>query len=112
MSQQKRILVVVGTRPEAVKLAPVVHALRKQPWAQVRVLATAQHRQLLDQIHAFFGIEPELDLDLMRPDQTLAGLTSRMIAALDPVLADEQPDLVLAQGDTTTVMVTAVTRRP
>lgn len=108
MPQQHRILVVVGTRPEAVKLAPVVHALRQQPRLQTRVLATAQHRHLLDQIHAFFGIQPELDLDLMRPDQSLADLTARMIAALDPVLVDERPDLVLAQGDTTTVMVTAL----
>lgn len=104
----QRILVVVGTRPEAVKLAPVVHALRQQPWAAPRVLATAQHRQLLDQIHAFFGIRPDRDLDLMRPDQTLADLTARMVAAMDPVLADEQPALVLAQGDTTTVMVAAL----
>jgi len=108
MQLHKRILVAVGTRPEAVKLAPVVHALRAAPWAETRVLATAQHRQMLDQIHAFFGITPDRDLDLMRPDQTLADLTSRMIAAMDPVLAAEKPDLVLAQGDTTTVMVTAL----
>lgn len=108
MPQPHRILVVVGTRPEAVKLAPVVHALQREPWAEVRVLATAQHRQMLDQIHAFFGIRPDRDLDLMRPDQTLADLTARMIAALDPVLAEERPALVLAQGDTTTVMVTAL----
>jgi UDP-N-acetylglucosamine 2-epimerase (non-hydrolysing) len=108
MQKHKRILVAVGTRPEAVKLAPVVHALRAAPWAETRVLATAQHRQMLDQIHAFFGITPDRDLDLMRPDQTLADLTARMIAAMDPVLAAEKPDLVLAQGDTTTVMVTAL----
>lgn len=108
MSSKKRILVAVGTRPEAVKMAPVVHALKAQPWADVRVLATAQHRQMLDQIHAFFGIAPDLDLDLMRKNQSLADLTARMVAALDPVLADERPDLVLAQGDTTTVMVTAL----
>jgi len=105
---KRRILVVVGTRPEAVKMAPVVHALRGEPWAECRVLATAQHRHLLDQILGFFGVAPDLDLDLMRPDQSLADLTSRMIAALDPVLASEHPDLVLAQGDTTTVMVAAL----
>jgi len=108
MTQKKRILVAVGTRPEAVKMAPVVHALKAQPWADVRVLATAQHRQMLDQIHAFFGIEPDRDLDMMRQNQTLADLTARMVAAMDPVLAEEAPDLVLAQGDTTTVMVTAL----
>ena len=108
MTRQPRVLVAVGTRPEAVKMAPVVHALRAARRCDVRVLATAQHRQLLDQIHAFFGIVPDRDLDLMRPDQTLADLTARMLAALDPVLADERPALVLAQGDTTTVMVTAL----
>lgn len=107
-SMKRRILVVVGTRPEAVKLAPVVHALREQPWAELRVLATAQHRELLDQTLAFFGIVPDLDLDIMRPGQGLADLTSRLIAALDPVLADERPDLVVAQGDTTTVLAAAL----
>lgn len=105
---KRRILVVVGTRPEAVKLAPVVHALRASDWAECRVLATAQHRQMLDQILGFFEIAPDRDLDLMQPDQTLADLTARMVAALDPVLAAERPDCVLAQGDTTTVMVAAL----
>lgn len=108
MSGRRRILVVIGTRPEAVKLAPVVHALREQPWCDVRVLATAQHREMLDQILQFFGIAPDRDLDLMRPGQSLADLTARMITALDPVLAEERPDCVLAQGDTTTVLVTAL----
>jgi len=106
--QKHRILVVVGTRPEAVKLAPVVHALRQQPWAETRVLATAQHRQMLDQTHAFFGIRPDRDLDTMRPGQGLADLTAGLLAGIDPVLAEERPDLVLAQGDTTTVMATAL----
>lgn len=108
MAAPHRILVVVGTRPEAVKLAPVVHALKAAPWARTRVLATAQHRQLLDQIHAFFGITPDRDLDAMRPGQGLADLTARLLAGIDPVLGDERPDLVLAQGDTTTVMVAAL----
>lgn len=105
---KKTILCVVGTRPEAIKMAPVILALRQQPWARVRVLATAQHRQMLDQVLSFFGIAPDIDLDLMRPGQTLAGLTSRLMEALDSVLADERPDIVLAQGDTTTVMVAAL----
>lgn len=105
---KRRILVVVGTRPEAVKLAPVILALREAAWADCRVLATAQHRQMLDQTLGFFGIAPDRDLDLMRPDQSLADLTARMIAALDPVLQEERPDLVIAQGDTTTVMVAAL----
>lgn len=108
MAEQRRILIVIGTRPEAVKLAPVVHALQSAPWARVRVLATAQHRQLLDPILKFFGVVPDLDLDVMRPDQTLAELTARLLAGLDPVLVAEQPDCVLAQGDTTTVFATAL----
>lgn len=103
-----RILVVVGTRPEAVKLAPVVHALRRVDWASTRVLATAQHRQMLDQTLTFFGIRPDRDLDVMRQGQTLADLTARLLTGIDPVLAEEGPDLVLAQGDTTTVMAVAL----
>src|SRR5262245_47789774 len=104
-----RILVAIGTRPEAIKLAPVVQALRKAAWADVRVVATAQHRELLDQVLRFFGVEVHRDLDLMRPDQSLAELTSRMAAALDTVFAEERPDRVIAQGDTTTVLVAALT---
>jgi UDP-N-acetylglucosamine 2-epimerase (non-hydrolysing) len=103
-----RILVAIGTRPEAVKLAPVVHALREAHWADVRTLATAQHRELLDQILRFFEIGANRDLDLMRQDQSLADLTSRMFPSLDAALAEEHPDFVLAQGDTTTVMVTGL----
>ncbi|QDV91299.1 UDP-N-acetylglucosamine 2-epimerase [Phycisphaerae bacterium RAS2] len=103
-----RVLCVIGTRPEAVKLIPVVQALRADGWADVRVIATAQHRDLLDQIFKFFEIKPDDDLNLMLPNQSLADLTSRMIVSLDAVLARETPDIVLAQGDTTTVMVTAL----
>jgi len=105
---RRRFLAVVGTRAEAVKMAPVVLALQREPWAECRVLATAQHRELLDQILGFFGIQPDRDLDLMRPDQGLADLTARMLAAIDVVLAEERPDLVIAQGDTTTVMTAAL----
>ncbi len=103
-----RVLVVIGTRPEAVKMAPVIHAFADRPEVQLRILATGQHRAMLDQIHGFFGIRPDRDLDLMRPDQSLADLTARMLTQLEPVLADEAPALVLAQGDTTTVMVAAL----
>jgi UDP-N-acetylglucosamine 2-epimerase (non-hydrolysing) len=104
----KTVLCVVGTRPEAVKMAPVILALRREPWARVRVLATAQHRHMLDQVLGLFEIAPDVDLDLMRPDQHLAALTARMIAALDESLGREQPDVVLAQGDTTTVLATGL----
>jgi len=109
MSQTKRILVVVGTRPEAIKMAPVIHALGQQSWAEVRVLCTAQHRQMLDQVLEVFDIQPDLDLDLMRADQSLDELTARLISSLGPALDAEGPDLVLVQGDTTTVMAAALT---
>src|SRR5262245_52395048 len=108
MSERRTVLCVVGTRPEAVKMAPVILELRRRPWARVRVLATAQHRQMLDQVLGLFGIEPEVDLDLMRPNQALADLTARMLTALDATLEREQPAAVLAQGDTTTVLTTAL----
>lgn len=105
---KKRILVVIGTRPEAIKMAPVALALQREEWAEVRVLATAQHRQMLDQVLEIFGIVPDVDLDIMRPNQTLPELTSRLLLRMDEVLALEQPDVVLVQGDTTTVLAVAL----
>lgn len=99
-----KIICTVGTRPEAIKMAPVILALKQQPWAEVRVLATAQHRHMLDQVLNFFGIVPDIDLNIMRPNQTLTALTARLLLELDDVLLSEKPDVVLAQGDTTTVM--------
>jgi UDP-N-acetylglucosamine 2-epimerase (non-hydrolysing) len=104
----KKILCVVGTRPEAIKMAPVILALKSEPWATVRVLATAQHRHMLDQVLKFFSIEPDIDLDIMRPNQALTTLTARLLLDLDDVLLQEKPDVVLAQGDTTTVMTVAL----
>jgi UDP-N-acetylglucosamine 2-epimerase (non-hydrolysing) len=103
-----RILAVIGTRPEAVKMAPVILALRKKAKFNVRVLATAQHRHMLDQVLGFFATEPDLDLDIMRPNQALTTLTARLLLDLDDVLSAEKPDVVLAQGDTTTVMTVAL----
>lgn len=105
---QIRVLSVVGTRPEAIKMAPVIQALADDPAFSSRVLATAQHRHLLDQVLAIFGIQPDLDLDIMRPNQDLSALTARLLPALDQALAQEAPDLVLIQGDTTTVMTAAL----
>jgi UDP-N-acetylglucosamine 2-epimerase (non-hydrolysing) len=104
----KKILCVVGTRPEAIKMAPVILALKSEPWANVRVLATAQHRHMLDQVLNFFSIEPDIDLDIMRPNQALTTLTARLLLDLDDVLLQEKPDVVLTQGDTTTVMTVAL----
>lgn len=108
MHEKKSVLCVVGTRPEAIKMAPVILALREEPWARVRVLATAQHRHMLDQVLDFFGIAPDIDLDLMRPDQALTTLAGRLLLEMHQVLADEKPDVVLVQGDTTTVMTVAL----
>ncbi len=106
---QVRVLVVFGTRPEAIKMAPVVQALAARPADfAVRTCATAQHREMLDQALALFGITPDIDLDLMQAGQTLSGLAARVLTALDPVLAAEKPDWVLVQGDTTTVMMAAL----
>lgn len=104
----KRVLVTVGTRPEAIKMAPVIKALQADPDLECRVLATAQHRQMLDQVLSVFGITPDVDLDIMQPGQTLTGLTGRLLVRLEEVLAAEKPDAILAQGDTTTVLATAL----
>jgi len=103
-----KIICVAGTRPEAIKMAPVILALQKNTTFNVRVLATAQHRQMLDQVFAVFGIVPDIDLDIMQPNQSLPTLTARLLLKLDEVLQAEQPDVVLAQGDTTTVMTVAL----
>lgn len=103
-----KLLVVVGTRPEAIKMAPVIRRLRKEPAARVVVCATAQHREMLDQVFALFGLTPDIDLDLMRPDQTINALAARVLSGLDEVLARESPDWLLVQGDTTTAMASAL----
>ncbi|MEP2944650.1 MAG: UDP-N-acetylglucosamine 2-epimerase (non-hydrolyzing) [Lentilitoribacter sp.] len=103
-----KIICVVGTRPEAIKMAPLILALKEQSWADVRVLATAQHRELLDQVLSLFDIHPDFDLDIMQPNQTLSSLTGRLLIEIDDVLAQNKPDVVIAQGDTTTVMTMAL----
>lgn len=105
---KRKILCVVGTRPEAIKMAPVILALKNEPWADVRVLATAQHRHMLDQVMSFFGIEQDIDLNIMRPNQALTTLTARLLLEMDDVLSAEKPEIVLVQGDTTTVMTVAL----
>ena len=99
-----RVLSIFGTRPEAVKMAPVVQELARTPGITPVVCVTAQHRQMLDQVLNLFGITPDIDLNLMRSDQSLAELTAAIFTHLDPVLADVKPDWILVQGDTTTVM--------
>jgi len=104
-----KVLVAFGTRPEAIKLAPVIHRLAAAPDRfRTVVCVTAQHREMLDQVLAFFAIRPDRDLGLMRPDQTLPELTAAALPAMSAVLAAERPDLVVVQGDTTTTMATAL----
>jgi len=106
-----KVLSIFGTRPEAIKMAPVVKELEKFPDQYDSVVCvTAQHREMLDQVLNLFEIKPDHDLDLMRKGQTLSGLTSRVFAALDPVFEAERPDWVLVQGDTTTVMAASLAK--
>lgn len=104
----KKVAVVFGTRPEAVKLCPVVLALKDDPAFDCRVCVTGQHREMLQQVLDVFGVIPDRDLALMRPNQTLGELTSRALAAIDEYLSSEKPDIVMVQGDTTTVLAGAI----
>lgn len=104
----KKISVIFGTRPEAIKLAPVITELNTLPGAQTHVCLTGQHRQLIDPILKSFSITPNADLDLMTPGQTLASLTARAIEAVDSYLDSFRPDLVIVQGDTTSVLAAAL----
>jgi UDP-N-acetylglucosamine 2-epimerase (non-hydrolysing) len=103
-----RVLSVFGTRPEAIKIAPVVRLLKETPGVDSRVCVTAQHRQMLDQVLGLFEIRPDYDLDLMRENQSLAQISASIFTHLDPVLAAFQPDWVLLVGDTTTVLTASL----
>lgn len=103
-----KIAVVFGTRPEAIKMAPVIAALRATPGIDTTVVLTAQHRELLDQVLKVFDVAADVDLNVMQPRQSLAELTSRVMAALDRWLALSRPDLLLVQGDTTSAFVAAL----
>ena len=104
-----KILLIFGTRPEAIKLCPVIRGLREHPSNfDVRVCVTAQHREMLDQVLEAFQVTPDHDLDLMLPGQTLYQSTSRILAGLEPVLREEQPAMVIVQGDTTTTLCGAL----
>ncbi|MGA3245694.1 MAG: UDP-N-acetylglucosamine 2-epimerase (non-hydrolyzing) [Bacteroidota bacterium] len=103
--QQKNVAVVFGTRPDTIKMAPIILELQKHKHFRVTTIATAQHRQMLDQVLEVFGIKPDYDLNIMQPKQSLAELTKNTIGALDDVLVEAKPDIVLVQGDTTTTFV-------
>ncbi|WP_281990682.1 non-hydrolyzing UDP-N-acetylglucosamine 2-epimerase [Sulfitobacter geojensis] len=100
----KKILMVFGTRPEAIKMAPVFEVLKKTPGIDVRIAVTAQHREMLDQVLRLFGITPDYDLDLMKPGQGLTEITAAVLAGLKSILEEYAPDLMLVHGDTTTTL--------
>ncbi|MEP5764413.1 MAG: UDP-N-acetylglucosamine 2-epimerase (non-hydrolyzing) [Halieaceae bacterium] len=104
----KRVLLVFGTRPEAIKMAPVVKALMAQEGLETRVCISSQHRELLQPALELFDLKPDYDLDIMRPGQSLSGITARILLALEPVLKDCQPNIMLVHGDTTTGFAAAL----
>ncbi|MFQ3673422.1 MAG: UDP-N-acetylglucosamine 2-epimerase (non-hydrolyzing) [Aggregatilineales bacterium] len=104
----KTVVSVIGTRPEATKMLPVLQELRRHQDVRSVLVSTGQHREMLRQTFTALGLTPDHNLDLMQPDQTLAQLTANLLTSLDPLLGNLQPDWVIAQGDTTTVMVTAM----
>ena len=103
-----KVLIVFGTRPETIKMAPVVLELRRRPCVETIVCVTGQHRTMLDEALAAFGIEPEHDLAIMRSAQTLADITAAVLGRLSPMLIELKPDRVLVHGDTTTTFAAAL----
>ena len=104
----KKVMVVFGTRPEAIKMAPVVEALKARHEIETIVAVTAQHRQMLDQVMDLFGITPDVDLNVMEPGQTLASLFAKILTGMPAVIAEHKPDLVLVHGDTSTTLASAL----
>ena len=100
----KRVLTVFGTRPEGIKMMPVVRELRSRPGIEQIVCVTGQHRHMLDQVFTAFGEQPDIDLEIMAPNQTLADITSKVLQRMGAVLERTKPDIVLVHGDTTTAM--------
>ena len=105
---KKKVMVVFGTRPEAIKMAPVVKACKARPELEVKVCVTAQHRQMLDQVMDIFGLAADFDLNVMAPNQTLGDITCKVLKGMEGVFGQWRPDVILVQGDTTTVMAAAL----
>lgn len=103
-----KVLFVIGTRPEAIKMAPLIKLLSKSDFFKVRSCVTAQHREMLDQVLELFEIEPEYDLDIMKPKQTLNDITAKILTELKPILSEFQPDIVLVHGDTATTFAASL----
>lgn len=105
---KKKVLLIFGTRPEAIKMAPLVKAFQKDPFFETKVCVTAQHRDMLDQVLELFSIAPAYDLDIMKSGQTLSQITGRVLSSLDRILKTESPDMVFVHGDTTTTFTAAL----
>jgi UDP-N-acetylglucosamine 2-epimerase (non-hydrolysing) len=102
-----KIAVILGTRPEAIKLCPVILQLRQNAASDITVCVTGQHRKMLDQTLKAFGVVPDVDLNVMQPNQTLPDLTSRILTGVSHYLRQARPDLIVVQGDTTTAFAAA-----
>lgn len=103
-----KVLIVFGTRPEAIKMAPLALSMAEDPAFETRICVTAQHREMLDQVLRLFAIVPDYDLDIMRPSQGLADITSRILTKMQSLLGDFRQDVVLVHGDTTTALATSL----
>ena len=103
-----KVMSVFGTRPEAIKMAPLVRALQDDPDVESVLCVTAQHRQMLDQVLDLFELTPDYDLNIMQPNQTISMITANVLTGMEPVLQKEKPDVVLVHGDTSTTFVTAL----
>jgi UDP-N-acetylglucosamine 2-epimerase (non-hydrolysing) len=108
LERKLKVLSVFGTRPDTIKMAPVVHALRAHPQIDAAICVTAQHRRMLDDLLAFFAIAPDFDLNVMTEDQSLTEITTRVLSGMEPVLGEARPDIVLVHGDTTTSTAAAL----
>jgi UDP-N-acetylglucosamine 2-epimerase (non-hydrolysing) len=107
-SRKVRVLCVYGTRPEVVKMSSIIHDFQSEPWVDLKIASTGQHRELLKQAQNYFEITPNFDLDVMQENQSLASVSSRILIGVDGILSSANPDVVLVQGDTTTVAMTAL----
>ena len=105
---KKKIITIFGTRPEAIKMAPLVKELEKREEIESKVCVTAQHREMLDQVLEYFEIKPDFDLNIMKSKQSLTGITNRVLEGLEEVFIKEKPDMILVHGDTTTTFAGAL----
>ena len=104
----KKIIVIFGTRPEAIKMAPLVKELQRREKIETKVCVTAQHREMLDQVLDYFNIRPDFDLNIMKDRQSLSGITSRVLEGLEEIFKEEKPDMILVHGDTSTTFSAAL----